>query len=168
LGANVGKCYVTNFQTGDGVNAKSGSAVSGVMSPTRDVPGFRVILSAIGGEPTKQVVSCPLDIGWGGAMGPAQFIPSTWLLMKGEVASALGISGMPDPWNPAHAFMASAMYLSNLGAGSGTYTAERNAACKYYSGRACGLVKGNTTYGNSVVAKADNIQRTMIDPLQGL
>ena len=168
LGANVGQCLVTNLQTGDGVNKKSGNPVAGVMSPTRDVPPFRNILSALGGDPSKQVVSCPLDIGWGGAMGPAQFIPSTWVLMQDEIAGAIGITGMPDPWNPAHAFMASAIYLGNLGASSGTYSAERNAACKYYSGKSCGLVRGNTTYGNSVVAKADNIQQTMINPLQGL
>lgn len=168
LGSNVGQCFVTNMQTGDGVKAKTGNPIAGVMSPTRDLPPFRTILAALGGDVTKQVVSCPLDIGWGGAMGPAQFIPSTWILMKDEIAEALGIGSMPDPWNPAHAFMASAIYLGNLGAGAGTYTAERNAACKYYSGRACGLVKGNTTYGNSVVAKADNIQRNMINPLQGL
>jgi len=168
LGSNVGQCYVTNLQTGDGVKAKTGLPVAGVMSPTRDVPKFVQILREIGGDPTKQVVSCPLDIGWGGAMGPAQFIPSTWVLMEDEIASAVGISGMPDPWNPAHAFMASAIYLGNLGAGAGTYTAERNAACKYYSGKACGLIRGNSAYGDSVVAKADDIQRNQIDVLAGL
>jgi membrane-bound lytic murein transglycosylase B len=168
LGSNVGKCYVTNMQTGAGVNAKTGAMISNVMSPKRDVPPFIQILKEIGGEPSKQVVSCPFTIGWGGAMGPAQFIASTWMLIKDRVAKAVGVSGMPDPWNPAHAFMASAMYLGDLGASNQTYTSERNAACKYYSGRACGLVTGNTTYGNSVVALADKIQRTMIDPLQGL
>jgi membrane-bound lytic murein transglycosylase B len=168
LGSNVGKCYVTDLQTGSGINAKTGNAVTNVMSPKRDVPPFIDILKAIGGEPTKQVVSCPLNIGWGGAMGPAQFIPSTWVIVADKVASSLGINSMPDPWNPAHAFMASALYLSDLGAGAKTYTAERNAACKYYSGRSCGLVSGNTSYGNSVLSLADKIQRTMIDPLQGL
>ncbi len=168
LGSNVGKCYVTNMQTGAGVNAKTGAMVSNVMSPRRDVEPFIQILKEIGGEPSKQVVSCPFTIGWGGAMGPAQFIASTWMLIKDRVANAVGVSGMPDPWNPAHAFMASAIYLGDLGASNHTYTSERNAACKYYSGRACGLVTGNTTYGNSVVALADKIQRTMIDPLQGL
>jgi membrane-bound lytic murein transglycosylase B len=168
LGKNVGQCYVTNTSTGSGVNARTGNSISNVMHPTRDVPAFSDILSQIGGEVTKTVVSCPLSIGWGGAMGPAQFIPSTWVLMKNRVASAVGISGMPDPWNPSHAFMASSMYLADLGAGARTYSSERNAACKYYSGRACGLVKGNTTYGNQVVSQADIIQRTMIDPLQGI
>lgn len=168
LGKNVGQCYVTNFENGDGINARTGKAVEGVMSPKRDVPPFREILSELGGDPTRQVVSCPLDIGWGGAMGPAQFIPSTWMLFKDRVAKEVGISGMPDPWNPMHAFMASATYLADLGASAQTYSSERNAACKYYSGKSCGLVRGNTTYGNSVVAQADTIQRTMIDPLQGI
>lgn len=168
LGSNVGKCYVTDMETGAGINAKTGARVSNVMSPRRDVQPFIQILKEIGGEPSKQVVSCPFSIGWGGAMGPAQFIASTWMLVKDSVSSAVGISGMPDPWNPAHAFMASAIYLRDLGASNQTYTSERNAACKYYSGRACGLVTGNTTYGNSVIALADKIQRTMIDPLKGL
>jgi membrane-bound lytic murein transglycosylase B len=107
-----------------------------------------------------------LSVGWGEAIGPAQFIASTWLLIKDRVASALGINSMPDPWNPAHAFMASALYLGDLGASAKTYTAERNAACKYYSGKSCGYVTGNTSYGNSVLNLADKIQRTMIDPLQ--
>ncbi len=168
LGKNVGQCYVTNISNGSGINAKTGNAISNVMHPTRDVPAFSQILGEIGGEVTKTVVSCPLSIGWGGAMGPAQFIPSTWLLMKSRVASSVGISGMPDPWNPSHAFMASSLYLADLGAASRTYSSERNAACKYYSGKSCGSVKGNTTYGNQVVAQADIIQRTMIDPLQGI
>ena len=167
LGSNVGQCYLTNNLTGYGVSAKTGSALSRVMNPTRDVPPFISILNQIGGDPAKTVVSCPQSVGWGGAMGPAQFIASTWILMVDRLSSALNISGMPDPWNPSHAIMAAAMYLSDRGAISGSYTAERNAACKYYSGSACGR-NGNTAYGNSVMTLADNIQRTMIDPLQGL
>lgn len=168
LGSNVGQCYLTNTSSGAGISAKTSASISKVMNPTRDVPYFINILNEIGGSMSKTVVSCPQSIGWGGAMGPAQFIPSTWILLVDRLKSALGISSMPDPWNPSHAFMASAMYLSDLGASKKTYTAERNAACKYYSGKSCGLVKGNTTYGNQVVAQADTIQRTMIDPLQGI
>jgi hypothetical protein len=57
--------------------------------------------------------------------------------------------------------MASALYLADLGAVSGSYTAERNAACKYYSGRACSD-SINTPYGDQVMAKAAGIQ-TNID-----
>lgn len=168
LGKNVGSCYVTNPQTGDGINSKTNAMTAKIMSPTRDVQPFIQILSQLGGEMSKTPVSCPMSYGWGGAMGPAQFIPSTWMLLVDRIAAAVGISGMPDPWNPQHAFMASAMYLSDLGAGRGGYTAERTAACKYYSGKACGLATGNTSYGNSVISRANTIQTTMIDQLAGL
>jgi peptidoglycan hydrolase CwlO-like protein len=168
LGKNVGSCQLSNIQNGDGVSVKTGNLISRVMSPTRDIPPFMQIVGALGRDPLKTIVSCPQSFGWGGAMGPAQFIASTWKLLENRVANALAISGIPDPWNPAHAFMASSMYLSDLGASSGTYTAERNAACKYYSGRNCSASATIASYGNSVISKADTIQRTMIDPLQGL
>ncbi|MFA7216890.1 MAG: lytic murein transglycosylase [Candidatus Paceibacterota bacterium] len=113
-------------------------------------------------------LSCPWGGGWGGAMGPSQFIPSTWLLFKSKIATALGVSA-PDPWNPKHAVMATAIYMGELGADSGGYTAERNAACRYYSGRACdNKTPSNTFYGNQVMSRATNIQETMIDPLRNL
>lgn len=82
LGANVGNCYVTNVQTGAGVSAKTGASVNKVMNPTRDVPVFQTITATLGFDPTHTLVSCPQSIGWGGAMGPAQFIPSTWQLLE--------------------------------------------------------------------------------------
>jgi hypothetical protein len=100
-------------------------------------------------------------------MGPAQFIASTWMLFKDKIARAANVTN-PNPWNPEHAFIASAIYLSELGARSGSYTAEKNAACRYYSGKACSTGNINNTYGTQVMTKADNIQRTMINPLQGL
>lgn len=168
FGKHVGSCYLTDPKTGSGINVNSKNPVADVMKPTRDVQPFLEITKALGVDPFSTLVSCPLSIGYGGAMGAAQFIPSTWMLVKDQLAKLLHISGMPNPWNPAHAFMASAMYLKDLGASTQTYTAERNAACRYYSGASCGLRTGNTAYGNSVIAKADNIQRTMIDPLQGI
>lgn len=168
LGKNVGSCYVTNKDTGAGVYAKTGNAVEDVMNPTRDVPPFLQILNELGGDFSKTLVSCPQSIGWGGAMGPSQFIASTWMIIKDRLAAALGISGMPDPWNPAHAFMATAMYLSDRGAVSGSFSAEKNAACRYYSGGACSRSSMVNSYGTSVMALADNIQRNMIDPLAGL
>src|SRR3989344_1005844 len=168
LGANVGSCYLTNPTTGAGVSKKTGNALSNVMKPGRDVEPFLEIIKNLGGDPYKQVVSCPQSVGWGGAMGPAQFIASTWILFENRIANATGLSGKTDPWNPAHVFMASSIYLGDLGASAGTYSAERNAACRYYSGKSCSASSLVATYGNQVIAKADMIQRTMIDPLQGL
>jgi peptidoglycan hydrolase CwlO-like protein len=189
LGANVGSCYLSNPTTGAGVGAKSGKAFPNVMKPTRDVQPFLTITSELGRDPYKTLVSCPIAGvgGYGGAMGPSQFIPSTWQIIRGRVATALGTK-TADPWNPRDAFMASAIYLTDLGAGVQTYTAERNAACRYYSGSICpssGKDKKDNTYtelyqgkyyskreysiisyGNGVLSKATNIQTNMIDPLQ--
>jgi membrane-bound lytic murein transglycosylase B len=171
LGKNVGSCYLGDPLTGAGVGANTGTIIQRVMSPSRDVVPFLEITKSLGRDPYKTRVSCPQQIGWGGAMGPAQFIPSTWNIMKASVAVALGKKAA-DPWNPQDAFMASAMYLKNLGANGQTYTTERTAACKYYSGRTCygatGAPNVGLSYGNQVMAKADTIQKTMIDPLEGL
>ncbi len=167
LGANQGSCYLTNTETGAGVGVKSGTPIANVMKPTRDVAPFIEITTALGRDPYKTLVSCPIGgSGYGGAMGPSQFIPSTWQIIKNRVATTLGIKSA-DPWNARDAFMASALYLSDLGATYGSFTAERDAACKYYSGRPCSApnVK-NAFYGDAVMSKAKNIQATMIDPLQ--
>lgn len=167
LGANVGTCYLTDTQSGAGVSIKSGNTYKNVMKPERDVTPFLSITKTLGLDPLKTKVSCPQSVGWGGAMGPAQFIPSTWMLFKDRIASATG-SSFPNPWNPQDAFMASAIYLGDLGALNGSYTGEQNAACKYYSGKSCSSSSLIRTYGTQVMAKADNIQRTMINPLNGI
>jgi len=166
LGANQGSCYLTNTETGAGVGVNSGNLINNVMKPTRDVKPFIQITTNLGRDPYKTLVSCPWTSGYGGAMGPSQFIASTWKIIEGKVAKLLNIK-TPDPWNPKDAFMASAIYLMDLNAMAGSYTAERDAACRYYSGRPCSApnVK-NAFYGNAVMAKAKNIQETMIDPLQ--
>ena len=160
MGANVGTCYMTDDVTGAGVRITTGAQVANVMKPTRDVAPFLDITKALGRDSHKTRVSCPFSVGYGGAMGAAQFIPSTWMLFKARLQTSLGLgNGMPDPWNPAHAIMANALYMKDLGASAQTYTAERNAACKYYSGRGCDdpAVK-NAFYGNSVMAIATKLQ----------
>lgn len=164
LGTDQGSCYVTNMDTGSGVSSKSGKSFPNVMKPTRDVKPFFEIASSVGRDPYKTLVSCPIasagSSSWGGAMGPAQFIPSTWQGIKNRVASALGIK-TPDPWYARDAFMASAIFLKDLGGVGDSYTAQIKAACKYYGtgGTSC-------SYGKQVMAKLTKIQTTMIDPLQ--
>jgi membrane-bound lytic murein transglycosylase B len=164
LGTDQGSCYVTNIATGAGVSSKSGRAFPNVMKPSRDIGPFTDITLALGRDPSKTQVSCPIasagSASWGGAMGPAQFIPSTWKGIAGRVASALGIK-TPDPWYPRDAFMASALFLSDLGGVGDSYTAQIKAACKYY-----GSGGSTCSYGKQVMAKMANIQTKMIDPLQ--
>lgn len=167
IGRNDGTCYLTDTGDGSGVDA-NGNPIANVMKPSRDVQPFIAITQSLGLDYKSMAVSCPQSIGYGGAMGPAQFIASTWTLLESRLQTALGISTAPDPWHPLDAFMASGLYLSDLGADSASYTAQKNAACKYYSGQACGRVTGATAYGNSVMALANKIQTTEIDPLNGL
>ena len=153
LGANVGKCYLTDSATGAGVNVDSGRVWSNLMKASRDVPPFLDITNRLGFNAYKTVVSCPIAGagGYGGAMGPAQFIASTWKLFEDRLKTALGHDA--NPWDAQDAFMASAFYLDDLGAGAGTYSTEVRAACKYY-----GSGGSSCTYGRNVMALKNSIQ----------
>ena len=154
LGSNVGACYLTDTSSGAGVNTKTGRTFPNVMKPTRDVGPFLDILSNLGRDMTTTPVSCPIPSagGWGGAMGPAQFIASTWKLFEPRLESALGVS-QANPWLPEHAFMASALYLTDLGAVGTSYSAQIRAACKYY-----GTGGSTCSYGRSVMNLTSSIQ----------
>lgn len=169
LGANVGRCVITDLSTGQTKNVTSGYVWTNGIHPTRDLPVLQSILKNLGRDPLSTRVSCPIAgiPGYGGAMGPTQFIPSTWNMVAGKVASYLGKT-TADPWNPADAIMAAGVLLQGNGAAAGTYEAERNAACKYYSGRVCSTATHIASYGNQVMSRASTIQTTMIDPLQGI
>lgn len=155
LGKNIGSCYVTNLETGAGKGKNTGRVFSNVMKAPRDTVPFQTITEALGRDWSSTLVSCPQSVGYGGAMGPSQFIPSTWMLYKNRLTSLTGES-MPNPWNPRTAIFATALLMKDNGAGGGTYAAERNAACKYFSGRSCsGSI---SVYGNSVMQLRDDIQ----------
>ncbi len=169
LGSNVGRCVITDLATGQTKNVTSGYVWSNGIHPTRDLPILQSILGNLGRDPLTTKVSCPIAgiAGYGGAMGPTQFIPSTWNLIAKKVGTAMG-KGTPDPWNPADAIMAAAILLQGNGAAAGSADAERNAACKYYSGRVCSTASHIGAYGTQVMSRASTIQTTMIDPLQNL
>jgi hypothetical protein len=100
------------------------------MHPTRDKPIFKEITERLGLDPNQLPVSKKPWYGWGGAMGPAQFIPSTWILYEDRIGRAAG-QIPPNPWDPRTAFIASALLLSDNGADRGTFYAERLAALRY-------------------------------------
>jgi peptidoglycan hydrolase CwlO-like protein len=157
LGANVGQCYLTNDTTGAGVGKNTNTTFAKVMNPRNDVPSFLALANQLGFDPHHQVVSCPITSagGWGGAMGPAQFIASTWTGLADTIASARGVT-VANPWDPQDAIMAMSVYLGRLGAGAGGYTAEYTAAAKYYAGGA--WATAGRTYANSVLVLAASIQ----------
>lgn len=169
MGENIGSCYLRDTKTGDGVGKNTGRIIKKIMKPTRDVSPFLRITKALGLDWRNTPVSCPWTIGYGGAMGPSQFIASTWEMFESKIAAAVGLSRNPNPWDPKHAITATAIYMDELGADGGTFNDEREAACRYYSGRSCYDPKvKNMFYGNAVMAIARDIQENMIDPLTNL
>lgn len=171
LGANVGSCVITNLSGGETKSINTGKIFSNGIHPARDLPLLQNILRDLGGNPFETKVSCPVSstLGYGGAMGPAQFIPSTWNLMIDKISRATGKT-TPNPWDPQDAIMASGLFLADLGAQSQDYTNERTAACRYYSGKTCftnGRANVGLSYGNRVMERAANIQRD-IDFLHNL
>lgn len=148
IGKNVGQCFLKNFQTGSGVVAYNGKEVQKVMSPSRDVPYFLQITQELGRDPYNTPVSCPMSVGWGGAMGPAQFIPDTWGNPKyGYGIKVKEVTGKAaDPWNIKDAFLAAGLYLRDLGA----IKNEFNAVMRYFSGSSWS--KWEEFYGKSVLA----------------
>ncbi len=132
LGQNVGQCYLKNTATGEGIRVSNNRVEPRTMNPTRDVPVFLEVTREVGRDPLSTLVSCPMSFGWGGAMGPAQFIPSTWAMYKNRVKEILGRPA--DPWNINDAFLAAALYLSDYGAKQKNYDGEWRAAMIYFAG----------------------------------
>lgn len=144
LGQNVGKCPYQES-----------------MHPTRDLPIFLTLIASLKdagiAPPEPILVSCAnRDGSYGGAMGPTQFIPSTWNIYKDRIAELTG-HNPASPWNNGDAIMATALFLKDRHADESTYEKEKRAAAIYYCG-------GNwtryvcTVYSNKVMEKAQQFQ----------
>jgi membrane-bound lytic murein transglycosylase B len=152
LGKNVGQC---NCPTCKYPNLK----LDDVMKKDRDLEPFLEICRELGRDPYTTPVSCPMymngkKVGYGGAMGPAQFLPSTWLLYKDKIEAITGRKPA-DPWNIRDAFLAAGLYLKEYGASSKNPNDEWRAAMIYFSGS---TNKKYRFYGDSVLSIASRYE----------
>lgn len=127
----------------------------------REKEAFFKITSGLGLDPDQMKVSKePPYIGCGGAMGPAQFLPSTWLLFEKKVAKITG-HNPPNPWDHEDAFTASAVFLADAGARLQTPEGEMRAAKTYISGRpSCGSTICNV-YSRQILSLAEDIDQVL-------
>lgn len=136
IGKNLGRCTYNQS-----TNNKAGTVMS-----DKQKPSFLSIIKELNLDPDTTPVSCPIasDGSYGGAMGPSQFMPTTWwdvgagLGYKKRVAKVLGIA-TPSPFNSLDAFTGTALYLSDAmercqTAFSSQFDIWSCTAAKYYSG----------------------------------
>ncbi len=128
------------------------------MHPTRDRPVFLEICAELGLDPDKMPVSKKPWYGWGGAMGPGQFIPSTWKGIKSRITALTG-ENPPNPWNARTATFATALYMKDNGAGAQTPAAERLASLRYLAGWANASKPAYAFYGNDVMENVEKYER---------
>lgn len=131
--------------------------------PTRaetEKDAFFAVIGRLGLNVDSVKVSKAPNYGCGGALGPAQFIPSTWLIYEAEVARLTG-HNPPNPWSIEDAFMAAAVYLANAGATGQNKTAEIKAANAYLSGKANCRQNICRYYSNLVLQKAAQIEKDL-------
>jgi len=173
-GSNIGSCVYDEVIHG-----------RPVMHPDRDAPVFIAMPAELGFDPSRQQISCPWirqgsRVGWGGAMGPSQFIPSTWAIYGGfvnngstwsyvksqdAIRTLLGKSTPSSPFQNQDAFLATALLMRDNGA-AGTYNSEWTAAIRYFAGWAGANNPINHPYGDSVMARKQRLENE-IRILQG-
>jgi membrane-bound lytic murein transglycosylase B/uncharacterized protein YoxC len=118
---------------------------------------FLKIVEMLGLDPASVKVSREPNYGCGGAMGPAQFIPTTWLSYIDRVTQVTG-RATANPWNIEDAFTASALKLAAGGATSKDRAGEDGAARAYIGGsRSCKSAACNS-YSAAVLRKAAQIE----------
>lgn len=166
-GQNIGSCVYNDVVHG-----------RAVMHPDRDQPVFIALAEVLGFDARSQQISCPWirsgeRIGWGGAMGPSQFIPSTWAHYGGitnngggyvyersrdHIRSHTGKDGPSSPFNNQDAFMATALLMRDNGGAGGTYNAEWTAAIRYFAGWSGASNPINYPYGDNVMVRRARLE----------
>ncbi len=174
IGGNLGACTYNQPK----------SNKDGTVMRKSQWDSFLTIMSELGMDPNTTKISCPIprDGAYGGAMGPSQFMPSTWWDVnngwgyKKRISKVLGIAN-PSPFVNLDAFIGTALYLSDarercdakvVGTRKG-FTSQFDifgcSSAKYYSGlgssgsRLAKHMNPTWSYGYKVAARAQQFQR---------
>jgi peptidoglycan hydrolase CwlO-like protein len=150
LGGNVGRSFYKDSLSG--CAAREGNTTK--LNFTKEEQSFEKITSALGIPLTQPVSGCPYPkyIGTGGAMGPAQIMPATWLGYEARLRELKGGAAV-NPWNMEDAMLAMGMVLlGKVGNQSiaGNEELERRAALCYLGG--CNVK--NMWYADKVLNEA--------------
>lgn len=121
---------------------------------------FFAVVGKLNFDPDKMPVSRKPNYGCGGAMGPAQFLPTTWLRFESKVSSLTG-HNPPSPWNIEDSFTAAAIFLADAGADSKTTSGEIAAAKTYLSGRPNCTKYICRSYANRILSLSKDIDRIL-------
>lgn len=133
LGGNVGGFYYKDALSG--CAAREGNTTR--LNFAREEQAFEGLVRRLGLPLTQPVSGCPFPkyIGTGGAMGPAQVMPATWLGYEPRLQQMKG--GEVNPWDVEDAMLAMGMILlgkvgdQNI---AGNEALERRAAMCYVGG----------------------------------
>lgn len=156
LGQNVGRFFYKDALSGCASRPGNNTRINFA----REEQAFEQIVGRLGLPVTQPVSGCPFPKyhGVGGAMGPAQFIPTTWLGYEPKIIELKG-GGQANPWSLEDAMMAMALKLTNGGQNhiAGDVGAERLAA-KCYLG---GCRNGHDWYADKVFSATNDIKRIL-------
>ena len=154
---------VLRVESGLGTNVGGGRYKTDMNPAQWDT--FKKICSELGIDPEKTPVSRRACYnrdskdgcgGWGGAMGPAQFMPSTWMGYKSKVEKTTG--EIPaNPWDTKDSLVAMGLKLGSVdGVTSGDRKAWAKAAGMYLAG---GNWENYSWYSDRVLFYADNFKK---------
>lgn len=121
---------------------------------------FFAITEGLGLDPDKMPVSRRPNYGCGGAMGPAQFLPTTWRRFETRVGD-LTRHAPPSPWNVEDAFTAAALFLADAGAATQTTAGEIRAAKTYISGSPSCTRYICRSYSDRIISLARDIDKIL-------